>query len=247
VKIGVCIDKVPETESEILISDDYTSLSFTGKYMINPYDEYAVEEAVRTKEKIGGEICVISIGDDQNKEIIRKALAIGCDSAVLLKADNRIDSLSAAKLLASEIKNRNFDLVFFGKQKVDFDSAVTGKIVSDILDFNYIPPAVKLDITQKTICAEIQTDNGMMSLETSLPAIITTQKGLNEPRYASLKGIMNAKKIPIEEISADSASSFCDISSYKISSEKKVCKILNYSKDSVKELTDFLKNEVKVF
>ncbi|NLT50791.1 MAG: electron transfer flavoprotein subunit beta/FixA family protein [Ignavibacteria bacterium] len=246
-KIGVCIDKVPETESELIISEDNTSLSFTGKYIINPYDEYAVEEAVRTKEKLGGEICVISVGDEQNKEIIRKALAIGCDYAVLLKTDDRIDSLSVAKMLASEIKKRNFDLVFFGKQKVDFDSAVTGKIVADILDFNYLPPAVKLDITQKTICAEIQTDNGVMSLETSSPAIITTQKGLNEPRYASLKGIMNAKKIPIEEIAADSAKSFCDISSYKISSEKKVCKILNYSKDSVKELADFLKNESKDF
>ena len=127
-KIAVCVSHVPDTATKIKIGADGISIDPAGvTYIINPYDEFAIEEALKTKEMTGGEVVVISLGGDANKETIRKALAMGADQGVLLKKDGYYDSFSVARALAEEIKAQNCELVFMGKQSVDYDNCITGQ------------------------------------------------------------------------------------------------------------------------
>lgn len=198
--IAVCVSHVPDTATRIVIGKDEKSIDQSGvTYIINPYDEFAVEEALKTKEKFGGEVIVISVGNDSSKETIRKALAMGTDRGILLKDDSPRDSFSVAKALADEIKNQNCELVFMGKQSVDFDNSIIGQITSELLGYSCITIVVDLKIENNKIIAEREIEGGKEVVESELPAVITAQKGLNEPRYASLKGIMAAKKKVIEE------------------------------------------------
>ena len=192
-KIAVCISHVPDTATRIKIAADRKSIDPNGvTFIINPYDEFAVEEALKTKEKIGGDSLVyaISLGGDSNKETIRKALAMGVDEGVLLKESTPRDSFGIAHALADEIKSLGCELVFFGKQSVDFDNSITGQVTAEILNYNCVPVVVDFKLEGTKITAEREIEGGREIVETELPAIITTQKGLNEPRYASLKGIM---------------------------------------------------------
>ena len=189
---------LPESKSRA----DRKSIDPNGvTFIINPYDEFAVEEALKTKEKIGGDSLVyaISLGGDSNKETIRKALAMGVDEGVLLKESTPRDSFGIAQALADEIKSLGCELVFFGKQSVDFDNSITGQVTAEILNYNCVPVVVDFKLEGTKITAEREIEGGREIVETELPAIITTQKGLNEPRYASLKGIMASKKKTISE------------------------------------------------
>ena len=135
-KIAVCVSHVPDTASRIKVGTDSKSIDPSGiTYIINPYDEFAVEEALKTKEKLGADtqVIAISVGSDANKESLRKALAMGADSAVLLKDDNQRDSIGIAKALAEEIKNQGCELAFFGKQSVDYDNSITGQLTADLI------------------------------------------------------------------------------------------------------------------
>jgi len=130
-KIAVCVSNVPDTATKIKISAGGKEIDKTGvSFIVNPYDEFAIEEAVKTKEKFGGETVVISVGDDSNKEIMRKALAMGIDSGLLLKSDGALDSDGVATLLANEIKDGGYDIVFMGKQSVDFDTFMGGQLTA---------------------------------------------------------------------------------------------------------------------
>jgi len=198
--IAVCVSHVPDTATKIKIGTDGKSIDSSGViYTINPYDEYAVEEALKTKEKYGGEVTIISIGGEANKETIRKALAMGADKGILLKDESVKDSFAIAKALAEELKTQNYEIVFFGKQSVDYDNAITGQLTAELLGFNCVSTVVNLKIGNNKIIAGREIEGGREVVETELPAVITTEKGLNEPRYASLKGIMAAKKKIIRE------------------------------------------------
>lgn len=246
-KIVVCITQVPDTASKINISSDSKSIDSSGiSFVFNPYDEYAVEEAIKTKEKFGGEICVISLGPEKNKETIRKALAMGCDSAVLLKTEEDYDSLSTAKALADEIKNQSADMVFFGKQAVDFDNSIVGQLCATILNYNCISVVVDLKIDNDTVIAEREIEGGKEIVETKIPVVITAQKGLNEPRYASLKGIMASKKITIVEKSPLPAENQVKIIEIRKPAERKSGMIIGNDAEAVPELIRLLKEEAKV-
>ncbi|PID59867.1 MAG: electron transfer flavoprotein subunit beta [Ignavibacteriae bacterium] len=246
-KIAVCVSHVPDTATKIKITDDNKTISSDGvSYVINPYDEFAVEEALKTKEKIGGEVIIISLGSDANKESIRKALAMGADSAVLLKDENPRDSVSLAKALAEEIKHQGAKLVFFGKQSVDYDNSITGQLVAEILDYNCISVAVSFNLEGEKITAEREIEGGKEIMETSLPAVITAQKGLNEPRYASLKGIMAAKRKTIEEKNAAHFDNKLEIVKMKKPEGKQAGKIIGSDATVVPELVRLLKEEAKV-
>ncbi|MCW8816682.1 MAG: electron transfer flavoprotein subunit beta/FixA family protein [Ignavibacteriaceae bacterium] len=205
-KIVVCVSHVPDTATRVKVGNDGKTIDPAGvTFTINPYDEYAVEEALKTKEKLGsGEVVVVTLGSDNSKETIRKALAMGVDSGVLLKDENPRDSLGIAKALAEEIKAQGAQLIFMGKQSVDYDNSIVGQLTAELLDFNCVSVVVKLDIDGEKVLAEREIEGGREVVQTSLPVIITCQKGLNEPRYASLKGIMAAKKKTIEEKAAAS-------------------------------------------
>lgn len=246
-KIAVCVSHVPDTAAKINITGDGKGIDQTGvTYVINPYDEFAVEEALKTKEKLGGDTVVISLGGEPNKETLRKALAMGIDNAVLLKDDSYRDSLSVAKALADEIKSQNAELVFFGKQSVDFDNSVVGQITAELLGFSCISVVVDFKLDGNKITAEREIEGGKEVVETTLPAIITAQKGLNEPRYASLKGIMAAKKKVIEEKPATSANNFVDVITMKRPAPKQAGKIVGTDATAVPELIRLLHEEAKV-
>jgi electron transfer flavoprotein beta subunit len=172
------------------------------KWVMNPYDEYAVEEALRLKEKFGGEVTVISVGPKRVTESIRTALAMGADKGILVDDPSTIgsDSLGIAKILAAVIKHLSFNIIFCGKQGVDDDYGVVGSSLAELLDIPQISVVVKLEVSENgsTIKAHKEVEGGTLIIETPLPALVTAQKGLNEPRYASLPGIMKAKKKPLD-------------------------------------------------
>ena len=247
-KIAVCVSNVPDTATRIKIGSDSKSIDPTGvTYIINPYDEYAIEEALKTKEKLGeGEVVVLTIGSDSSKETIRKALAMGADSAVLLKDDNPRDSMGIAQALAEEIKAMGAELVFMGKQSVDYDNSMVGQLTAELLSYNCIAIAVTFELNDRKISAEREIEGGREVVQTSLPAIVTCQKGLNEPRYASLKGIMAAKKKTIEEKQAIKVETSTEVIKMYLPPPKQAGRILGTDASAVPELVKLLKEEAKV-
>jgi len=247
VKIAVCVSHVPDTATKIKIGADGRSIDPAGvTYIINPYDEYAIEEALKTKDITGSEVVVISVGGDSNKDSIRKALAMGADEGVLLKEEGYYDSLSVSHALADEIKIQKCDLVFFGKQSIDYDNGITGQLTAEILGYNCISVVVSFKLEGNKITAEREIEGGREVVETELPAIITTQKGLNEPRYASLKGIMASKKKVIEEKPAKAENDLTEIIKLTIPDAKKAGRIIGTDASAVPELVRLLREEAKV-
>lgn len=246
-KIAVCVSHVPDTATKIKIGEEGKSIDPTDvTYILNPYDEFAIEEALKAKEKTDGEVVAISLGGESNKESIRKALAMGVDSGVLLKDDKERDSVSLAKALAEEIKAQNAELVFFGKQAVDYDNSITGQLTAELLGYNCVSVVVGFNLDGNKITAEREIEGGKEIVEASLPAVITAQKGLNEPRYASLKGIMAAKRKTIEEKDAASFDNNVEILQMKKPQGKQAGKIIGSDASAVPELVRLLKEEAKV-
>ena len=247
-KIVVCVSHVPDTATRIKVGSDGKTIDPTGvTYILNPYDEYAVEEALKAKEKLGsGEVVVVTLGAENSKETIRKALAMGADSGILLKDDSQRDSIGIAKALAEEIKSQGAQLVFMGKQSVDYDNSIVGQLTAELLGYNCVAVCVKLDMDGDKIIAEREIEGGREVVETALPAVITCQKGLNEPRYASLKGIMAAKKKIIEEKPAAVYTPSSEIIGMHLPAGKQPGRIVGSDVSAVPELVRLLKEEAKV-
>ena len=246
-KIVVCVSHVPDTATRVKVGNDGKTIDPSGvTFIINPYDEYAVEEALKTKEKLGGEVVAVTLGAENNKETIRKALAMGVDSGVLLKDENPRDSLGVATALAEEIKAQGAQLIFMGKQSVDYDNSIVGQLTAELLDYNCVSVVVKLEIDGEKVLAEREIEGGREVVQTSLPVIITCQKGLNEPRYASLKGIMASKKKTIEEKPAAPYTQTSKVISMQLPPGKQPGRILGSDASAVPELVRLLKEEAKV-
>jgi len=248
-KIAVCVSHVPDTATKVKVGSDQKTIDPSGvTYIINPYDEFAVEEALKMKEKIGGdsEATAISVGGEANKETIRKALAMGVDKGILLKDENHRDSLGIAKALADEIKSRGFELVFGGKQSVDYDNSAVPQLIAELLGYSCVTVVVSLNINGNKVTAEREIEGGKEVVETELPAVIGAQKGLNEPRYASLKGIMASKKKTIEEKPAAPAENYNEVIRMKKPPEKQPGRIIGTDKSAVPELVRLLREEAKV-
>jgi electron transfer flavoprotein beta subunit len=202
VNSAVILKQVPDTEALIKVKPDGTGIVKEGiKYIINPYDEFGVEEALKKKEAAGsGEVTIISIGPDRTVESIRTALAMGADKGVLLKIgeDDYSDALAMAKALAGELKGKDNKIIYCGKQAIDDDMAQVGPMVAEILGIPCVTVVTKVDVSgDKAVCTR-EIEGGKEIVEVALPAVIACQKGLNEPRYASLPGIMKAKKKPLD-------------------------------------------------
>ncbi len=246
-KIVVCINHVPDTETKVRIGADNKSIDRAGvNFIINPYDEFAVEEALRLKEKNGGEVIAVSLGGDPHKETLRKALAMGVDKAVLLKDDTPRDSFSVASALAGAIKDLSPDIVFFGKQSVDTDDATVGGMAAELLGWPSIAVVVKLEIAGGEVRAEREIEGGHERVKSKLPVVITAQKGLNEPRYPSLKGIMSAKNKPIEEKQPASPAIRVEVLAMRQPPAKSAGKIVGTGAEAVPELVRLLHEEAKV-
>ncbi len=202
-KIVVCIKQVPDTETKPKIAADGRSLEPADvNWVISPYDEFALEEALKIKEKAGGgEVIVVTVGEERAQSALRSGLAMGADRAVHCKDDAFAggDAWATAKVLAAAIKKLGgADLVLAGKHGVGDDNQQVPTILAEILGMPQVTVVVKLDVADGKATAQREIEGGHEVVETSLPAIITAQKGLNEPRYASLKGIMAAKKKPLD-------------------------------------------------
>ena len=201
--IVVLLKQVPSTESLVGISENGTSVKTDDvKWVINPYDEFAVEEAPRLKEANNGSgsITILSVGREKAVEAIRAALAMGADKGILINDPEAIDcdGLGFAKILAAAIKSMTFDLIIAGQRAVDGDNYLVGSAVAEFLDIPSVNMVIKEEIADGKIKCHRTVEGGVVVMEASLPALITTQRGLNEPRYASLPGIMKAKKKPLE-------------------------------------------------
>jgi len=201
VEIIVLLKQVPATESFIGIADDGVSIKTEDiKWVINPYDEYAVEEALRIRSAHGGTVTIISAGPERSVEAIRTALAMGADKGVLIKNPeaDKYDGLGIARILAAALKNIEFDLIIAGQRAVDDDNFQVGTALAEFLSIPNISLVVKEEIADGKIRCCRTVEGGTVVLEAPLPALFTTQKGLNEPRYASLPGIMKAKRKPLD-------------------------------------------------
>ena len=246
-KVAVCVNHVPDTETKIKVGADGVSIDRAGvNYMLSPYDEFAVEEALRMRDKFKGEVIAVSLGPDQHKETLRKALAMGVDKAVLLKDDSPRDSFGVAYALAEELRALAPDALLFGKQSIDYDGSQVGTMVAEMLGLPSVAVVVKMDVQDGKVVCEREIEGGHEVVETRLPAVFMAQKGLNDPRYPSLKGIMAAKSKPIEEKPAAPAQARVVVTSMRKPAAKGSGKIVGTDKTAVAELVRLLHEEAKV-
>lgn len=248
-KIAVCIKRVPDTETRIKIAADGRSIDESGvKFVLNPYDEYAVEEALRRREAGGaGEVVVIALGPDAAQETIRTALAMGADRGVLLRTDQRaFDPLSVARALAAELKDGGYDLIVFGKLAIDDYHHGVGTMVAELLELPCVSAAVRLELADGKGTAEREVEGGVEVVEFPLPAVVTADKGLNEPRYPALKGIMAAKKKPLEVKPVTLEAGGLEAVELALPPERKPGRILGEGPDAVPTLIQALRTEAKV-
>lgn len=207
-KIIVCINDVPDTAIGLKIRGDSSEIETENiPWVINPYDEYAMEEALRLKEKFGSDITVITFGNERAENILRGCIALGADRAIRIndKSVKDRDSFVIPKILAKAIKNIGYDIILCGKESVDYGYAQTGQMIAEFLQIPCISAIKKLDVSpsNKEAACNREIEGGLEVVKCSLPAVFTAQKGLNVPRYASLSGIMKAKKMKIETLELD--------------------------------------------
>ncbi len=199
----VCIAYVPDTETRIKIAADGKSIDETDvKWIVSPYDEYALEEALRIKEAKGaGTVTVLTVGPERAKTGLRECLARGADDAIWVDATRTpyLDALGTARALAAAAKGGSYDFLWFGQKGVGYDESLVGPMFAELMDLPHVANVIKLEVKEGKITAHREIEGAHEVVECSLPAVLTAQKGLNEPRYASLKGIMAAKKKPIAE------------------------------------------------
>jgi electron transfer flavoprotein beta subunit len=261
VKIGVCIKQVPDTAAKIRAKEDGSGIAEENlKYVISPYDEYALEEALRTKEKLAGsEVVAISVGPKKAQEALRSALATGCDRAIHINTDGHgfLDSLAVARLLAAQIKAEGLDLLFTGRNAADDDNAQVSQMIGELLAWPHVTTVSKFELAADggKARAERDIEGGAKEVwEFELPAVIAATKGLNDPRYASLKGIMQAKSKPLKEvavaqagISAEALKSHVSWGAYRNPEERKAGRVFKDDpKKSAAEVAKLLREEAKV-
>ena len=246
--IIVLVKQVPDTEAKIRIADDGNQIDEASiSFIVNPYDEYAIEAALQLKEAHGGEITLVSLGPDGAIAALRPGLAMGADKAVLLKAENSrvMYRQAVAGQIGKVLEDRQFDLVLCGKKAVDTDAQQTGTLLAMNLGLPVISSIVELNIDGNQITAKREVEGGTETVSCQLPAVLTCEKGLNEPRYPNLRGIMMAKKKPIEEIAVDAAGSVTDFK-FENPPQKAEGRIVGEGVDAVPELARLLREEAKV-
>ena len=199
----VCIAYVPDTETRIKIGADGKSIDESDvKWIVSPYDEFALEEALRIKEKKGaGNVTVISVGPERVKTGLRECLARGADDAIWVDSGSAsfLDALGTAKALAAAAKGGSYDFFWFGQKGVGYDESLVGPMFAELMGVPHVANVVKLEVGDGKVTADREIEGAHEIVESALPVALTAQKGLNEPRYASLKGIMAAKKKPVAE------------------------------------------------
>ncbi|MFC4355969.1 electron transfer flavoprotein subunit beta/FixA family protein [Chryseomicrobium palamuruense] len=253
--IYVLVKRTFDTEEKIVVSGGHIQED-GAEFIINPYDEYAIEEAIQVRDAHGGEVTVVTMGDEEAEKQLRTALAMGADRAVLINTEDveDLDQFSAAHILAEFLKDKDADLILAGNVAIDGGSGQVGPRVAELLGINYVTTITHLDINGETVSIKRDVEGDTEELETKLPLLVTAQQGLNEPRYPSLPGIMKAKKKPLEEIELDDLDIDEDDVEAKTETieiylppKKEAGKVLQGDlQDQVKELVQLLRSEAKV-
>ncbi|WP_071460319.1 electron transfer flavoprotein subunit beta/FixA family protein [Bacillus massilinigeriensis] len=254
--IYVLLKRTFDTEEKITISGGRINED-EAEFIINPYDEYAVEEAIQVRDTHGGEVTVVSVGTEEAEKQLRTALAMGADKAVLINVEDDVedgDQFSTSKILAEFLKDKEADLIIGGNVAIDGGSGQVGPRVADQLDIPYVTTITKLEINEGAVTVTRDVEGDSEVIKTSLPVLVTAQQGLNEPRYPSLPGIMKAKKKPLEELELDDL----DLEEEDVEAktktievylppQKEAGKVLSGDlSDQVKELVNLLHTEAKV-
>lgn len=205
-KIIVCVKQVPDTETRIRIAAEGNAIVESDvNWIVSPYDEFAIEEALRLRDAKGGEVVLVGLGPERVQTALRNGLAMGADSALHLKdaAFDGADTVGVARALAAAIRTlAPFDLVLTGQQGVGGDNSQIPGLLAEFLDVPQVTVAIKIEVREGQASVQREVEGARETWQTSLPAVISAQKGLNEPRYASLKGIMAAKKKPLQVLDA---------------------------------------------
>jgi electron transfer flavoprotein beta subunit len=204
VKILCTAKRVPDPEIKLRIAPDGSGFNKDGvKWVVNPFDEIAVEEGLRLREKHGGEVVVVSIGSAESAQQIRQCLAMGADRGILVKHDSDVDSDAAARAVAKIVEEEKPDVILMGKQAVDYDASQASGILAELLGWGQAAYASEITVSDDGKSAKVirEVDGGLETVQVALPAVITADLRLNEPRFASLPSIMKAKKKPLKETS----------------------------------------------
>lgn len=257
--ILVFVKRVPDTESKIRINPETNSVVEEGlNFVISPYDEYAMEEALRIREAKGGKVTAVTVGRDESLVILRKCLAMGADEAVLIKdpLPETYDGLRTARVIAGFVQKKfpGYQLLLFGKQSVGADNSQVPAMVAELLALPQANVVVKLEVEADKGVAYREIEGAQEKVAFPLPAVISAQKGLNEPRYETLKGIMTAKKkeisiIPIEELGfrPEDLSPQVEITRMEMPPARQAGKVVSGPpEETAKQLVDFLHNQAKI-
>lgn len=254
--IYVLLKKTFDTEEKINVTNGEIE-DDGAEFIINPYDEYAVEEAINQRDAHGGEVTVVTIGDEDSEKQLRTALAMGADKAVLINTEDDLedgDQFTTAKILEAYFEDKEADLILAGNVAIDEASGQVGPRLAARLGIPYVTTITSLKIDGETVNIEKDVEGDVEIIETSLPLLVTCQQGLNDPRYPSLPGIMKAKKKPLEELEIEDLDLDEDDLEPKtktieifLPAEKEAGRVLEGDlQDQVKELVSLLKNESKV-
>jgi electron transfer flavoprotein beta subunit len=247
--IVACVKRVPVTEAQAVVTADGASLDTSGfQYMISFYDEIALEAAVQAKEQLGGEVTALTLGPSESSKELRECLAKGADQALILKDDrwDRRDARSTAKVLAKQLESMGAELVFCGRVATDRDNSAVGAMVATLLGWACVTEVNELELTAQGGTAKRETEAGVETVQFSLPAVITCNKDLNEPRYAGLKGIMAAKKKSIDEVQIEDVPNQAQATKFELPPPRKEGRIVGTGVEAVPALIDALKNEAGV-
>lgn len=252
--ILVCLKQTFDTEEKIVLKDGQISEE-NVEFIMNPYDEYAVEEAIKLKEQFGGEVTVISVGPSRAETELRKALAMGADQAVIVNDESLFgDEYTISKVLAAVIKDREYDLILCGHIAVDDGAGQVGLRLAEELGIPHIGTILKLELDGDTVRVERDVEGDVEKLESKLPILLTTQQGLNEPRYPSLPGIMKAKKKPMDRLSAadlglnpDEIAPKTEVTSVSLPPKREAGRLIDGEPaEQAKKLVERLHSEAKV-
>ncbi|MEJ2503549.1 MAG: electron transfer flavoprotein subunit beta/FixA family protein [Gemmatimonadota bacterium] len=245
-KTAVCIKRVPDTEARVKAAGDAVDTG-GAKFIVSPYDEFAVEAALRLKDAEGeGEVVAVSLGGSEVGEQLRSVLAMGADRAVRLDAEGGVDGLEVARALAAGLKDGDYDLILFGSKAADDDQQQVGPMTAELMGLPCVTVVAELEAQAGTVVCHREIEGGTEIVEVELPAVVTITKGPYEPRYPSLKGIMAAKKKPMEEKPAEVRASRIQVRSYSEPEPRPEGKIVGEGPDAVPELVRLLRDEARV-
>ena len=244
-KILVCISKTPDTTAKIAFTDNNTKFNEAGvQFIINPYDEwYALVRALELKETVGADVHLVTVGGADCDPIIRKALALGGDESFRINADSA-DSFYVASQIAAFAKEKQYDIIFTGKETIDYNGAVIGGMVAELLDLPFVSIAAKFDLNGTVATINREIEGGEEICEVSLPVVVSCQKGMAEARIPNMRGIMAARTKPLTVVEPVQAETLTTVVSFELPPAKAGVKLI--SPDNVEELVKLLHEEAKV-